>query len=281
MENIIKIILCLTLIAFIYKGLKNKYFVGLIFIGFSSIMVTSAIGLDSYKTFISYFIIYISMSIYLIQKKNICIYSNVSIPIFILLLSCIIILIASFNSPAINSDYFDVKMRNYITLSLLPSLLILIIGNYKKEEDVFIEYFIISISTVFATWLLIIFSSNKDVIFNSLWFQRLSLGIINPIWLARFMGIGFLISQSKKYQKNLFISLILGTYIFIMSLLTGSKIVLFIILPIGILLRIKDGFENKKTFISITSIIIFIFFVEYFLGKFDAIAIARDRKSVV
>lgn len=275
MENFIRIILCLTLIAFIYKGLKNKYFIGLIFIGISSSMVTGAIGLDSYKTFISYFIIFFSLSIYLIYEKNICIYSYVLLPIFILLLYCIIILIASFNSPAINSDYFGLKMRNFIILSLFPALLILIIGNYKKGEIVFVEYYIISISTIFATWLFIDFLNSKDVIFYSLWFQRKSLGIINPIWLARFMGIGFLILQSKRYQKNLFISLILSTFIIMTSLLTGSKIVLFIILPIGIFLRIRDGFENKKILINIVSITTLIFTIGYFLEKFNIDSVIR------
>lgn len=249
---------------FTYIGIKNKYCIGMIVLGVCGATILHSANIQHFKFYIVICYLFISFFISINKKKYIN--KEILLSLFLLLSFFLIILINSLYTGAVSTEYFKNKMIFFIGLSLLPALLILLNGKINVKECLFIEKFIIVNCLIFAIILFVNVILNYSKITTLQYFYRFSIGTINPIWLARFMGIGIIILQSKRYQERMIISDILTMFIFATALFTGSKILIFFVLPLGIILKF---YSNKRIVLNFFSIFFIALFVIFSFTQFN------------
>lgn len=264
------------LLAHILKGiffsLKNKFNISLILIGsISATTLLTMISLDSGKTIISLSIYALSIFLYFIyNKKNILNTKASRFGLILVVLFYIFFLGTYLYSDASSYSYGIWKLTQFTTLALLPSILILINGKLEKKEVIHIENFII-IACVITSLVLVIqnlFYNQSSL--NSVWYNRQTIGDINVIWLGRFLSLGLLLLQVPRLESKTMVVYGLSAIILVGSLLTGSKIVLYITIPTVILYKFFNNQINiKKIRKSIVMVLFIVITLFLFLRNYN------------
>lgn len=192
---------------------------------------------------------------YLIREKKISINSTQNHFFIFLLISLMFFTMQGIISPAIGTDYFNQKYIFGMGLIYLPIILLLLFSKPLNHiEEMKIKEFFIFMG-VFASVLLFlnIFSTGIDL--STGYMKRISLGSMSGIWLARFniVALILLITHDKWAIVK---RVLLFIFIFTPTLLTGSKILVYV-LPIIILLLLtfsKNGALKKYLSIAVIAV---------------------------
>lgn len=270
----LKIILSLILFFFFWEAIKKKNSVSLVVFSINMTLLLEVIEIPFGKTIIIYFNIIIALLIVTIKNKNKNKNKNKSIKIEIMyiLFFYFYVLISSLFSPAFLGDYMIKKLLNFTSLVIIPYIVILVSKIQKKELDR-IRNFYITIGLILSLMILYKSFINLNVLTSSAWFQRMILGVENPIWLARFMIISLFFLLEKSFKKNYMYVLILPSLI--AMLFIGSKTVIYIAIPIFILIIIIKYLSFKKIIYSVLLIMITLLTINKLLSGFNPDAITR------
>ncbi|SFQ39895.1 O-antigen ligase family protein [Caldicoprobacter faecalis] len=273
MENIINALLITNVFYHVFVGIKRKFITGLVIISTMLSIILTAVGIDSNKLLVCYTLIYISLLLFLsyngtlfVRKLNLLGLGLISIFFIFFSLSYLF-------SPAALSDYGLWKIKQFTITAIFPSLLILL-GKIGSKEVRWIENFIL-ISAFFISLIVIInFIISGSNVLSSNWFIRHTAGDINPIWLSRFLGVALIIIQSPRFSHKFFWVCIISIFFLCAGLLSGSKIILYFVIPIAIFYRIRS--HNNKDLIKFMLFILVLIIVIYcFFSIFDPLAITR------
>ncbi|MCX7748533.1 MAG: hypothetical protein N2645_16845 [Clostridia bacterium] len=275
MINILNYILIASIIVGVVIAFKNRYSVAMLSIGLFLSTILSSIGIESNRMLLMYFVFGLSIFIFVISREKLAVNKAVFCSMGVITLFLAVYLFSFTYSMAVDSEYAWWKFRGHLSLSFIPVVILLLIGYFKKKEREFIEKFIIFVSTIFSIYLFYLFLTNRNAIIEGAWFQRQTIGSVNPIWLARFMSIGFIILQTKQYGRKPLLSIGLSLLILSSSLLTGSKIILFMTVPIGLYIRFQNSGFKRAVLKNIVFIGIFTVLAICFLNIFNSDAILR------
>lgn len=236
----------------LFVNLRKIRVIGLIMVGVLSVTLMSIMDIGSGRLAISFGIIGISVFTLLFFKKNIELSKLNLMGIFLLCLFLFSFLFSYIYSPASGSEYGVWKIRQFLILAFIPAILILIVGKIKDKEMEVIERFIAFTSIVTALVVLYnAYTAGGLSLFQSDWFERQTIGEMNPIWLSRFLGLGLLVLQSPRFEKKPLLVLVTSILLIVASLMTGSKTVLYFTIPIIILYRLISGGITKKLIINL------------------------------
>lgn len=276
MQFSLNLILIAHIIRSIFLAFKDVKVIGLIIIGVLSITLLSIMGLDAGRMAVAYLII--SISVFLIAffrkkliKKNINLFGVILLTAFLFLF-----LISYFYSPASGSEYGVWKIRQFVSLAFIPAVLILLAGKLKSKEISLIEDFIIFSCVVTSSVVLYnTFSSGGFDLLQSNWFERQSIGGMNPIWLSRFLGLGLIVLQAPRFEKKPLLVFLLSVVLITTSLLTGSKTVLYFTIPIVILYKLFNSRLNKKLFFNLFAVLGIVTLIFLFLTSINSDALVN------
>lgn len=258
-------VLLLLIARTIFSSFKNVKIIALLFVGLLSVTLLSIMGIDTGRMVIAYGIIALAIFLIAFYSKN-WIYTKENLMGIVLIsLFFAIFMISFFYSPAASSEYGIWKIRQFVFLAYIPAFLILLAGKLKEKEMLQIENFIIFTAVATAMVVLVNVISSGQLDAQSEWFDRQSIGEMNPIWLSRFLGLGLLILQIPRFDKKPFMVLSLSLILVVASLLTGSKTVLYFTLPIVIIYRIVSTGLSKRMIFNIAifsslAIVLILFF---------------------
>jgi O-antigen ligase len=234
------------------------------------------VGLGQGRMLISYGILFLSILLLLFYCKHWVKTKINLIGIVLLSIFLIIFLQSYFFSPAANSDYGLWKIRQFVSLAFLPAFLILIAGKLKKNEMSLIENFILfSCIATSVVVLFNLFTSGGLTSLQSDWFNRQSIGDMNPIWLSRFLGIGLLVLQAPRFEKKPAMVIFFSLILVITALLTGSKTVLYFTIPVIVIYRLFNSKLNNKMLLNIMVLIGIICIVSMFFNSINSAAWAN------
>jgi len=178
-------------------------------------------------------------------------------------------------SPAFSYSYGTFKIFNFIVICIGPALLMIIYGEIKSFEYAFIAKFTVYLGLIISTALILLFIEGGFTEMNNNFFSRYSLGNINTIWLARFLSLSLILLHSTDLVKKSFFLYSSSLLIIISSLLTGSKIILYITIPLLVLYKARN-FQFSKNAIRIFLLVGSIFLISViFLNSFNVEAITR------
>ncbi len=243
--------------------LKNDK-VSLVFLSTVSSTILSIINLSSGKLLASITLVSLAifLSIYSKDKITIDLYTK----IFVLLLFAFVLymLLSLIFSSGTDKSYGSWKFTQFIVLGVLPSMAFLFCKSDFKNSLATIERIMINFSMIISIYLIVNFILNSGLqSLNNQWFERQSVGDANQIWITRFLGIGLLIIHSDKFRNKSLKVYGMSVLFITAAFLTGSKIILFFILPLTLLYKITQVRKSKNligiiTFISLITILFFV-----------------------
>lgn len=254
--RLLQFALNIVLLGYILKSLivnlKRIRVIGLIVVGVLSVTLMSIMDIGSGRLAVSFGIIGISIFVLMFFKKNINLSKLSLMGIFILCLFLFSFLLSYIYSPAAGSEYGVWKIRQFLVLAFIPSVLILIVGKIKGKEMEVIEKFIVFTGIITAIAVLYnAYAAGGLSLFQSDWFERQTIGEMNPIWLSRFLGLSLLVLQSPRFEKKPLLVLSMSLFLIMASLMTGSKTVLYFTLPVILIYRFISGGITKKLVLNI------------------------------
>src|SRR5690625_1361954 len=218
LQAVLNVVLIAHIVKAFYSTLKNVKVIGLIIVGVLSVTLMSITGLDSGRMAISFGIIGISVFLLVIFRQRITLTKLSLAGMILLSLFLASFLVSYLYSPAAGSEYGIWKIRQFVILAFIPAILILIVGKMKKHEIASIENFIIFACIVTASAVLYnVYLEGGLNILQGDWFNRQSIGEMNPIWLSRFLGLGLLVLQTPRFEKKPWLVLPLSVLLIITS----------------------------------------------------------------
>lgn len=259
-----------------FESFKKGEEISLLFIGLFSITALAVIGLDSGRMLFFYTFVILSLFVTLFLNKPTKIYRTNLLGLALIIGFFVHFLFSYFYSPAATFDYGVWKIRQVVTLAILPSIIVLLKGRVKNKHLKTIENFIVFAGLLTSLLMLFNFLTQGGMgLLQSEWFSRQTVGSMNPVWASRFLGVGLLILQSPNFSKKPFVVYPLSVLFILAALLTGSKTILYFSLPIVILYRIIRSGLTKKQLFNIFIIILLISAAVVFLSNVNSLAFVR------
>ena len=272
----IYVFLYLIFAYFYFSSIKSGLYLETIILGSIYPYLSFLTGYDIAVASTAIILMLIPFTISIYKRKSIRVSELKSfVPLCLVVIMFSYMLLSTFYSPAVHSEYFLNKLIFYCINIILPCLLITVTHSASKSPEFLIKYLVISTSTASLVILANIYKMGLAEALSRSWFPRTTTKEINSIWLSRYLSYGLFgaifIKKNSLIKTGFFILILFGI------IFTGSKAGIYFSLVLILTYYIYDSYIKSQISLSNT-IILFSLFIGLFLFFNSINPLAFERR---
>lgn len=269
--TLLELTLIISYITFIFLALKNRNYVGFVFVAFYSLTILNLIGIESNK-FIIYLLLLLGGISYLFFSGNQIPKLRSNMSNYYIYVFIILIILSYILSPAIVKPYAFNKFISTVITIAIPLTVLLFAPTITKSDIQIIINSIIVTSTVVSLIVLLSAMTEGGIMSGSYFLVRISVGLINEIWLARLLSLSIIFVFAKDFRIPSFYKLLLILIMIIALFFTGSKIMIYF-LPLVLLIYLLRNLSMRNIVATVTIVFIVGLLLSFILSNFDTNAL--------